>query len=74
MTIYRIGRRIVCYVVGNFVRIGRPSDKIIDDIICGSRDDAESVAMDFCKNVILERMKYENPVKYNAIAVLNRLA
>lgn len=60
-TIYRIGKRIECYVVNNFVNYGKPSDKGTCATVCFNRKEAESYAMEWCRNVIIERMKYENP-------------
>ena len=73
-TIYKIGRRIICFRVGYRVFIGRPSDvrqKCCDAL---SENIAHEKCIEICEGRILAEMKYQNPVAYNAHRVLNALA
>ena len=73
-TIYRIGRRIVCYREGYKVFIGRPSDATQKFCDALSENIAHEKCIEICEGRILAEMKYQNPVAYNAHRVLNALA
>lgn len=73
-TIYKIGRRIICFRVGYRVFIGRPSDVRQKSCDALSENIAHEKCMEICEGRILAEMKYQNPVAYNAHMVLNALA
>lgn len=73
-TIYRLGRRIVCYRVGYRVYIGKPSDAKHDTFDALSENIAHEMCIETCERRIYADMKYQNPVAYNAHRVLNALA
>ena len=73
-TIYRIGRRIVCYRDGYRVYFGKPSDVIHDTFDALSENIAHERCIEICERRIYAEMKYQNPVAYNAHRVLNALA
>ena len=73
-TIYRLGRRIVCYREGYKVFIGRPSDATQKSCDALSENIAHEKCIEICEGRILAEMKYQNPVAYNAHRVLNALA
>lgn len=73
-TIYRLGRRIVCYRVGYRVYIGKPSDATHDTFDALSENIAHEMCIETCERRIYAEMKYQNPVACNAHRVLNALA
>lgn len=73
-TIYKIGRRIICFRVGYRVFIGRPSDATHKSCDALSENIAHEKCIEICEGRILAEMKYQNPVAYNAHRVLNALA
>lgn len=73
-TIYRLGRRIVCYREGYRVYIGKPSDTTHDTFDALSENIAHETSVEICERRIYAKMKYHNPVAYNAHRVLNALA
>lgn len=72
--IYRLGRRIVCYREGYRVYIGKPSDTTHDTFDALSENIAHETCVEICERRIYAKMKYHNPVAYNAHRVLNALA
>ena len=73
-TIYRLGRRIVCYRDGYRVYFGRPSDVTNDTFDALSENIAHEYCLKVCERKKLERVKYRNPVSYNTHKVLKALA
>lgn len=60
-TIYRLGRRIVCYRVGYRVYIGKPSDATHDTFDALSENIAHEMCIETCERRINAEMKYQNP-------------
>ena len=73
-TIYRLGRRIVCYRYGYRVYFGRPSDVTHNTFDALSENIAHEYCLKVCERKKLEKEKYSNPVAYNDHRVLNPLA
>lgn len=73
-TIYRLGRRIVCYRDGYRVYFGKPSDVTHDTFDALSENIAHEYCLKVCERKKWESVKYINPVAYNAHIVLNSLA
>ena len=73
-TIYRLGRRIVCYRDGYRVYFGKPSDITHNTFDALSENIAHEYCLKVCGRKKWEKAKYVNPVAYNAHRVLNALA
>lgn len=73
-TIYRLGRRIVCYRDGYRVYFGKPSDVTRNTFDALSENIAHEYCLKVCERKKWERVKCSNPVAYNAHRVLNALA
>ena len=73
-TIYRLGRRIVCYRDGYRVYFGKPSDVTHYTFDALSENIAHEYCLKVCERKKCERVKYNNPVSYNAHRVLSTLA
>lgn len=72
--IYRLGRRIVCYRVGYRVYFGKPSDVTHNTFDALSENIAHEYCLKVCERKKWKRVKYSNPVAYNAHRVLDALA
>lgn len=73
-TVYKVGRSIVCYRYSNHYCIGKPSDTTVLSFTVQTEEVAHSRCIEVCENLINTRMRYENPVKHHALAVLTALA
>ena len=70
-TIYRLGRRIVCYRDGYRVYFGKPSGVTHNTFDALSENIAHEYCLKVCERKKLEMVKCNNPVAYNANIVLN---
>jgi hypothetical protein len=73
-TIYRLGRRIVCYRDGYRVYFGKPSNITHNTFDALSENIAHERCIEICERRINAEMKYQNPAAYNAHRILNALA
>lgn len=69
-TIYRLGRRIMCYRDGYRVYLGKPSDVTHNTFDALSENLAHEYCVERCQRIKWARIKYNNPVAYNAHRLL----
>ena len=73
ITVYRVGRKIVCFREGRKYYIGKPSDPTIFGAEAISEEKAHERCMEMCQDLIGAVMQYSNPVAYRAHKIINSL-
>lgn len=63
--LYKVDRKIRCFVYGITFCIGKPSEKSVGIITCESVEDAKQRALEFCQRIILADVKHNQPEKYD---------
>ena len=69
-TIYRLGRRIMCYRDGYRVYLGKPSDVTHNTFDALSENLAHEYCVERCQRIKWARIKHDNPVANNAHRLL----
>ena len=73
ITVYRVGRKIVCFREGKTYFIGKPSDRTTLGAAAISEEKAHERCMEMCQDLIGAVMQYSNPVAYRAHKIINSL-
>lgn len=73
ITVYRVGRRIVCFREGRTYCIGKPSDRTTFGAEVISEEKAHERCIEVCQGLIDAAMQFSNPVAYHAHNIINSL-
>lgn len=68
--LYKVGRKIICFVSGICYAIGCPSSACAAIYTCENEEDAREEALKVCQRRVLSCVKKTNPMEYEALKIL----